>query len=43
MPTASKHTETNSLISFPVAIALLAVVMRHAHDGLEEVIVSIHP
>ena len=27
------------IISVPVAIALLAVVMRYAHDGLEEVIV----
>lgn len=27
------------IVSVPAAIALLAVVMRHAHDGLEEVIV----
>jgi Peptidase M50B-like len=28
-----------AIVSVPAAIALLAVVMRHAHDGLEEVIV----
>jgi hypothetical protein len=28
-----------ALVSVPAVIALLAFVMRHAHDGLEEVIV----
>jgi hypothetical protein len=28
-----------AIVSVPAAIALLAYVMRHAHDGLEEVIV----